>query len=635
MKLKAHFLSIVLLSLLISAVSIGYAHYLSTETERARLNLTLNEQISRDISKINISILDPNVQLDAVRVDRTVEIVGAMLANAGLEKDYALVRHLSAAKATAYDLKDVKSAAVRQSLVSQLRLRLLEAQTAALVLVSKWHHKYQTAYNNLYLSNICVSALFVLIIGFNSAYIFFFAVKPIEQFSSSIRDHTVGTKLKFKRSSKINEIENLIGSFEQMDGKLADAFQILKKSEMDLKMALTEAEAAKLAKEETETSLRRAQRMEAVGQLTGGIAHDFNNLLGVMIGNAEMLGDVVGVSGKAHLNVDAIINAANRGASLTQRLLAFSRQQPLSPRPTAINGLVVGLEDIFRRTLGEFIDLQLQFGAGVHDALIDPHQFESALFNLAINARDAMPEGGVLTIDTSNTTLDEAYAAQREEVTAGEYVKVAVSDTGTGMTHDILEKVYEPFFTTKEVGKGSGLGLSMVYGFAKQSNGHITIDSIVGQGTTVCLYMPQSRATAPQDIKKDVSPIPQAGHERILVVEDDESLREVPVSILRQEGYDVFEAKDGHEALKQLMNAEPLDLLFTDVVLPGGMNGTDIAHEAIRIQPSIKILFTSGYAENSVVHRGKLVPGMTLLNKPYRRAELLEKIRTALNKKAT
>lgn len=380
-----------------------------------------------------------------------------------------------------------------------------------------------------------------------------------------------------------------------------------------------------------EDQLRRSQRMDAVGQLTGGIAHDFNNLLGVMVGNAEILGSQIDEDEPSRRNVEAIIKAVDRGASLTQRLLAFSRQQTLAPRPTAINDLVLGLEDMLQRTLGETIALSTRLGPGVLDALIDPHQFENALINLAINARDAMPNGGALTIETENVTLDEAYAEQHEDVIPGEYLKVAVSDSGTGMSPEVLEKVFEPFFTTKGMGEGTGLGLSMVYGFIKQSKGHIAINSRLDHGTTVELYLPLARQPARRDDRaKELTEV-AAGSERILVVEDNEELRKILTDILRDQGYRVVEVQDGKEAIKYLQEGQPFDLLFTDMVLPGGMNGADIAEQAKQIQPSIKALFTTGYAEHSVVDKAKLASSATLVSKPYRRTELLAKVRQVLD----
>lgn len=380
-----------------------------------------------------------------------------------------------------------------------------------------------------------------------------------------------------------------------------------------------------------EAQLHRAQRMEAVGQLTGGIAHDFNNLMGVMLGNAEILLDQAGENEKARRSAEAVVESVKRGASLTQRLLAFSRQQALLPQPTVINDQIFGLEELLHRALGETIELHSNLGLGTWTALIDPYQFENVLINLSINARDAMPRGGVLTIKTANITLDEDHAAQFEDVMPGDYVKVTVSDTGAGMSPETLKKAFEPFFTTKDVGKGSGLGLSMVYGFTKQSNGHATINSEAGHGTTIELYLPRSEEFVSQEDVRGEAPEPARGSERILVVEDDEDLREIPTTMLRDSGYEVVEARNGKEAIQCLQDSQSFDLLFTDVVLAGGMNGLEIADEAKRIQPRIKVLFTSGYPESIISHGGKVNQDAALLNKPYLRTTLLEMVRAALD----
>jgi PAS domain S-box-containing protein len=380
-----------------------------------------------------------------------------------------------------------------------------------------------------------------------------------------------------------------------------------------------------------EEQLRRSQKMDAVGQLTGGVAHDFNNLLAIMIGNAQFLEDRAGDDTESRAFIGEIKAAIDRGSSLTGRLLAFSRQTTLAPVAADVSELIGGLHDVLQRTLGETVELKVEGTAELWPATIDPHQFENALVNLAINARDAMPRGGTLTIQTANVTLDATYAQQYEEVAPGDYVMVAVSDTGTGMVPGVLEKVFEPFFTTKEVGKGSGLGLSMVYGFVKQSLGHITIYSEVDHGTSVKLYMPRSHDGSAETIAKDDAVETARGSKRILVVEDDSDVRKIPAAILRDRGYEVVEAEDGAEAIDHLNAGQPFDLLFTDVVLPGGMSGVEIAEAAIRLQPDIKVLYTTGYAENTIVHHGKLDPGVTLVNKPYRRAELLEKVRAILD----
>ncbi len=302
------------------------------------------------------------------------------------------------------------------------------------------------------------------------------------------------------------------------------------------------------------------------------------------------------------------------------------------PVSTDVTKLVGDLAEMLLRTLGATIDLNIKTGTDLWFATIDPNQFENALLNLAINARDAMQQGGTLTIETNNTTLDEAYSEHHEEVAPGDYVTVCVADTGCGISPQVLEKVFEPFFTTKDVGEGSGLGLSMVYGFAKQSGGHITIASEVDLGTTVTLFLPRSQETIAQNNTEEVIPEIALGAERILVVEDDEYLRELPVTFLRNQGYEVVEVADGESAIKVLMDDHRFDLLFTDVVLAGGMNGIEIAEKAITLQPGIKILYTTGYSEDSIKHHGSLDAG-EILNKPYVRAELLGTIRAVLDSK--
>lgn len=386
-------------------------------------------------------------------------------------------------------------------------------------------------------------------------------------------------------------------------------------------------------RKQLEEKLRHSKRMEAVGQLTGGIAHDFNNLLGVMIGNAEMLRHKEKNNDASHLYIEQIIKAVDRASSLTGRLLAFSRRQILSPVPSDVTASIDGLGELLRRTLGETIDFKFSHTPELWSAKIDPHQFENALVNLALNARDAMPEGGILTVETANVTFYETYSEQHEEIASGDYVEVAVTDTGIGMTPEVLEKVFEPFFTTKEVGQGSGLGLSMVFGFAKQSGGHVTVSSEEGEGTTVKLFMPRSAEDVVKEIASGEINIPTTGSERILVVEDDENVRNISVSILSEQGYDVIDVVDGNEAIEHLKSGTIFDLLFTDVVLPGGMNGVEIAKQAGEIQPNIKVIFTTGYTESSITHGGKLNQGISLLNKPYRRAQLLEKVRTVLDRK--
>jgi len=385
-------------------------------------------------------------------------------------------------------------------------------------------------------------------------------------------------------------------------------------------------------RKDLEHQLRQSQRMEAVGQLTGGVAHDFNNLLAIMLGNAELLKHTARQDDIAAHQISTILRAIDRAASLTSRLLSFSRKQALSPKTTNISKLLVGLNDMLFRTLGETIAMKVVAVENVWPVLIDPHQLENALVNLSLNARDAMPNGGVLTIECKNVSLDETYTKNLDEVASGDYICVAVSDNGTGMTKDVQEKVFEPFFTTKDVGKGSGLGLSMVYGFVIQSGGHIAVYSELGEGTTIKLYLPRSKDGAKSVKKTSVTPDIPLGTEHILVVEDDDGVREIPVSMLKSRGYQVTEARDGLEAIGLLKQGPSFDLLFTDVVLPGGINGVDIAEEALRFHPEIKILYTTGYSEKAVIHDGKLGDDVVLLSKPYRQEELLQNIRNSLDK---
>jgi PAS domain S-box-containing protein len=383
---------------------------------------------------------------------------------------------------------------------------------------------------------------------------------------------------------------------------------------------------------DTEEQLRQAQKMEAVGQLTGGVAHDFNNLLTVIIGSLEIAEQRV--EGGLRATIANALKAAERGANLVQQLLAMSRRQTLAPSAIDLNGLSSAMGDVLRRTLGEQVEIEMQFEAKLWLAYADKGQVESALLNLAINARDAMPNGGKLTIETGNVTLDENYAARNAEVSPGEYVMLALTDTGIGMTPDVMQRAFEPFFTTKGVGKGSGLGLSMVYGFAKQSKGHLKIYSEVGHGTTVRLYLPRLAA----DAGASIAPSPDVergedarGHESILVVEDDGDVRGFVVFQLQDLGYHVIQAANGLEAQRIVAGDTAIDLLLTDVVMPGGISGRDLAESALRARPGLKVMFTSGYTENSIVHHGRLDPEVNFLAKPYRRQELARKVRTVLD----
>ncbi len=379
-----------------------------------------------------------------------------------------------------------------------------------------------------------------------------------------------------------------------------------------------------------EGQLRQAQKMEAVGQLTAGVAHEFNNLLGIMIGNAELLGPSVMENERAQHSVKAITKAVDRGANLTERLLAFSRKQILSPQPTEIGDLMLNFGKMIDSTLGETIDLRIEVTPDLWLAYVDPPQLEHALVNLAINARDAMPDGGSLAIEAANITLGEARNGGREKTPPGDYILITVTDTGSGVSPENLDKVFEPFFTTKDIGEGTGLGLSMVYGFVKQSKGHVTISSDVGVGTTFELYLPRSLNPALKNDPRNDDGDSDHGSGCILIVEDDADLRELPATLLRDQGYAVVEARDGDEAIKQLASGRSFNLVFTDIVLPGGMNGFEIAKEANRLQPGIKVIYTSGYAENTIEHEFQLETGPMIVKKPYRKAELLERVRAEL-----
>jgi PAS domain S-box-containing protein len=384
-----------------------------------------------------------------------------------------------------------------------------------------------------------------------------------------------------------------------------------------------------------EEALRQSQKMEAVGQLTGGVAHDFNNLLQVIIGNLDTIKrNLPEESPRLQRAAKHAMNGAQRAATLTQRLLAFSRRQPLDPKPLDVNVLVNGLSDMVHRTLSETISVETVLGAGVWRVEVDPAELEAAIINLAVNARDAMPSGGRLTIETSNAHIDEAYVATHSEVVPGQYVAIAVTDTGVGMDAKTIAQAFEPFFTTKAVGKGTGLGLSQVYGFVKQSGGHVKIYSEVGQGTTVKLYLPRIAGEGLTADESGLLPSPEGAHEEtILVLEDDEDVRAYSVETLRELGYRVIEAHDGPTALRLLEREPRVDLLFTDVVLPGGLTGAQVAAQAKTIRPTLKVLFTTGYARNAIIHHGRLDKGVQLIVKPFSFSEVAAKVRDVLDAK--
>jgi PAS domain S-box-containing protein len=377
-----------------------------------------------------------------------------------------------------------------------------------------------------------------------------------------------------------------------------------------------------------EEQLRQTERLEVIGRLTGGVAHDFNNLLTVILGNSELLIEKLCDQPRARELAETISQAAQSGASLTQSLLAFARKQPLKLQSVRINAVLTSWHDMIRRTLGSDIEVELIQGAGLWEVMIDPRQLELALLNLCLNARDAMPQGGHLTIETSNVWIDRNYAEQYPDVQPGQYVLVAVSDTGTGIHPEHLSRVFEPFFTTKETGKGTGLGLSMVYGFIKQLHGHIKIYSELNRGTTVKMYVPKSGSSAheqrPQSAQAN-EPLPLQA--TVLMVEDNEMIRRFASEQLREVGYRVLEASTAAEALDWIRQSPQIDLLFADVVLPGGMSGKQLADVARERIPGLRILFASGYTENAIVHHGIVDSGVHLLNKPYTRSDLLRMIR--------
>ena len=379
-----------------------------------------------------------------------------------------------------------------------------------------------------------------------------------------------------------------------------------------------------------EQALRQSQKMEAVGQLTGGVAHDFNNLLTIIIGNLGIAKRGV-VEARAERALNNALVGAERAAQLTQRLLAFSRRQPLNPRVLDINKLIVAISDLLTRTLGENIQLETISGAGLWKVEVDASEMESTLLNLALNARDAMPDGGKLTIETGNAYLDEEYCRKHEGIAPGQYILIAVSDSGAGMSAETIDRAFEPFFTTKEAGKGTGLGLSQVYGFMKQSGGHVKIYSEPGEGTTIKLYLPrrdgdEAAATADDDLNAE-----RGGGETILIVEDDDGVRQYASEILRDLNYQVIEAKDSATALRLLDADKKFDLLLTDVVLPG-KNGRELASEVERRRPGTKIIFMTGYSRNAIVHQGRLDPGIELIPKPLTERVLARKIRQLLNR---
>ena len=394
------------------------------------------------------------------------------------------------------------------------------------------------------------------------------------------------------------------------------------------------------SRREVESRLFQTQKLELVGQLTAGVAHDFNNLLTIVIGNLDTVRRRIDSQTAADLGllarpVETAAEGARRAAALTQKLLSFARQQPLAPTRLDVNRAVANMSDVLIRTVGELIKIETVLAAGLWPAFADPSHVDNAIVNLVMNARDAMPDGGRVTIETANAWLDDDYVAQFGDVAPGQYVLLSVSDTGPGIPPDVLARVFEPFFTTKDVGKGTGLGLATIHGFVKQSKGHIRIYSEPGQGTTVKIYLPRLTdaslvAAAPEIQEPSRTPYAHAG-EVVLLVEDDDGVRDFARSALESLGYTVIAGSDGVEGLALLREAERVDVLFTDVVLPGGMNGRKLADEALRLSPGLAVLFTTGYTRNAIVHDGRLDPDVQLISKPYTRGLLARSLRRILD----
>jgi signal transduction histidine kinase/DNA-binding response OmpR family regulator len=434
----------------------------------------------------------------------------------------------------------------------------------------------------------------------------------------------------------VGDVEDVAEGHRRMAGVVIDVTE-LRRAERELQ-ALNEHLEQRVAEElsqriKAEAALQQAQKIEALGKLTGGVAHDFNNLLQVISGNLQLLSRQLAGNERAQERLENAIAGVARGAKLASQLLAFGRRQPLEPKVVNVGRFIKGMEDMLRRALGEEVEVETVVSGGLWNTLVDPSQIENAILNLAINARDAMDGHGHLTIEASNAMLDNDYALAHPDVTPGQYVMIAVTDTGSGIPQEVLEKVFEPFFSTKPEGRGTGLGLSMVHGFVKQSGGHIKIYSEVGEGTTVKLYLP--RVHQKEDVLTDTSKLPvRGGDETILVVEDDDDVRETAVGLLQELGYRVLKARDAASALPIIESGLPIDLLFTDVVMPGPLRSPELARKAKERLPNIAVLFTSGYTENAIVHGGRLDAGVELLAKPYTREQLARKLRQVLGSEA-
>jgi PAS domain S-box-containing protein len=456
----------------------------------------------------------------------------------------------------------------------------------------------------------------------------------------SMEELSTLTPVDIKPEFTLDEFNGLIQPLREADAEVVDFETVHRRKDgstypVEIHLQYTRAETPALffaivqditERKQSEEQLSQAHKMEAIGQLTGGIAHDFNNLLTVILGNIELARVEADLSRESALYLDESFKAAENGATLTQRLLAFSRKQALRPEVIDLRVLISGMGDLLRRTLREDIEIEIVGGGRLWRCEADPAQLENALLNLAINARDAMEGGGKLTIETSNAYLDEQFASQHREVDPGQYVLMAVSDTGVGMSLDIRSRVFDPFFTTKEEGKGSGLGLSMVYGFVKQSGGSIDIYSEVGEGTTIKIYLP--RAYKEVEVRSDVQSVPDEVNgtgEVILVVEDNHELRKVVTDMLSSLGYTPLNAPDVQEAVN-LMEHSTVDLLLTDIILPGWAKGTDLVEVVEERWPETLVVYMSGYTENAVIHDGRLDPGIELLSKPFSKQQLARKM---------
>ncbi|MCG6119044.1 MAG: PAS domain S-box protein [Blastomonas sp.] len=440
---------------------------------------------------------------------------------------------------------------------------------------------------------------------------------PVFYSASPIRDHSgvaIGTVI---------EARNIA---DELEARMArENFNAELKAQVD--KALAERDAA-------EAQLRHAQKMEAVGKLTGGVAHDFNNLLQIIGGSLELLGRDVAGNERARQRVDLALSGVARGTKLAQQLLAFSRKQPLAPKPVNLPRLLANLGDMLHRALGEQIALKTVAEAGLWDCFVDEGQLENAILNLAINARDAMPEGGLFTIELANVAVDDLFAGTYPDMAAGDYVTISITDTGSGMPPEVRERIFEPFFTTKEVGKGTGLGLSMVYGLIKQSGGHVTVYSEAGIGTTFRIYLPRS-STPDTDNEERRSDTISGGSETILVVEDDDDVRTTVTSLLNELGYTTLTARDAAAGLAIVESGTEIDMLFSDVVMPGPVQSHELAKRAVQLIPQLAVLFTSGYAEKGIVRGGTLEAGVRLLSKPYTREMLARKVREALDARSS